>query len=425
MKKKSIFVVALAALMLIAFTACEQQMPTYKNVSFITVSQLNDVIIGQPFDASNYEVTVHYTDNSTEVFPGNGRVTTESTDFTKAYDVTAAIGSGTSAVSDTIEVTPVAPTAVAVTATAKDYSRVDATIAVDLMETEGAVTVTSYTYSVGSVSYTSTTKLDKIALSAEISKEQRSTVGTYDIPFEATYAGKDIACESTVSVKVVDTTTVGAPTAMKAFYKVNNGTYSTTAPAKAYIGDTVSVELRIVDSQEKTVAIVDTTKLTLLNGSAAFIPTYTITGTAGTAVQDFLYTYTYTDSNDKEQSVTYTAKVAAMPAGDKYVADAAAFSALTVKEAKKADLKGNVSFDGTNNTNLSTFFDFTVKYNDGSAVESTDLDTYVTLPHAGSAVVAQKIPADAETFTLYYEIHYGVGEGAKTELKSVTFDVAE
>ena len=424
MKKKSIFVVALAALMLIAFTACEQQMPTYKNVSFITVSQLNDVIIGQPFDASNYEVTVHYTDNSTEVFSGNGRVTTEAEDFTQAYDVTAAIGSGTSAVSDTIEVTPVAPTAVAVTATAADYSRIDATVAVDLMQ-DSTVTVKSYTYSAGSVSYTSDSKLDKIALSAEISKEQRSTVGTYEIPFKATYDGEAIACESTVSVKVVDTTTVGAPNAMMVFYKVNNGTYSETAPTDVYIGDTVSVELRIVDTNKKTVAVVDTTKLTLLNGSAAFIPTYTITGTAGTAVQDFLYTYTYTDSNDKEQSVTYTAKVAQMPAGDKYVANAAAFSALTVKEAKKADLKGSVSFDGTNNTNLSTFFDFTVKYNDGSAVESTNLDTYVTLPHAGSAVVAQKIPADAEKFTLYYEIHYGVNDGAKTELKSVTFDVAE
>ena len=156
--KKSIFVVALAALMLIAFTACEQQMPTYKNVSFITVSQLNDVIIGQPFDASNYEVTVHYTDNSTEVFPGNGRVTTDETAFTSAYDVTATIGSGTSAVSDTIEVTPVAPTAIAITgkATANYPLASVANQSVDLITDGGKiVTIQSYTYSAGSVSYTS------------------------------------------------------------------------------------------------------------------------------------------------------------------------------------------------------------------------------------------------------------------------------
>ena len=65
--KKSILIGALAVMMLFAFTACEQQIPTYKNVSYITVEQTGDFVVGQVFDASKFGVTVHFTDGSSSV----------------------------------------------------------------------------------------------------------------------------------------------------------------------------------------------------------------------------------------------------------------------------------------------------------------------------------------------------------------------
>ena len=72
--KKSILTIVLAAMMLVAFTACEQSMPTYKNADYITISQNTPFIAGQTFDANNFDVTVHYTDGSTSVIPGAGVV---------------------------------------------------------------------------------------------------------------------------------------------------------------------------------------------------------------------------------------------------------------------------------------------------------------------------------------------------------------
>lgn len=68
--KKSILIGALAVMMLFAFTACEQQMPTYKEVSYIEVEQTGDFVIGQVFDASKFTVTANFTDGSSSVVKG-------------------------------------------------------------------------------------------------------------------------------------------------------------------------------------------------------------------------------------------------------------------------------------------------------------------------------------------------------------------
>ena len=67
---KKYFIGVLAALMLFAFTACEQQMPTYKEVSYIEVEQTGDFVIGQVFDASKFTVTANFTDGSSSVVKG-------------------------------------------------------------------------------------------------------------------------------------------------------------------------------------------------------------------------------------------------------------------------------------------------------------------------------------------------------------------
>ena len=70
MKKKSIFVVALAALMLIAFTACEQPAniwnPNGKVPTALNITQNEPFVEGQLFDASKFSVEVVYQDGSKE-----------------------------------------------------------------------------------------------------------------------------------------------------------------------------------------------------------------------------------------------------------------------------------------------------------------------------------------------------------------------
>ena len=74
MKKKSIFVVALAALMLIAFTACEQPAniwnPTGKVPSNVVITQIGDFVEGQIFDSSKFSVSFAY-ENTDALQPVN------------------------------------------------------------------------------------------------------------------------------------------------------------------------------------------------------------------------------------------------------------------------------------------------------------------------------------------------------------------
>ena len=68
--KKSIFVVALAALMLIAFTACEQPAniwnPNGKVPTALNITQSDAFVVGQPFDASKFSVEVVYENGDKE-----------------------------------------------------------------------------------------------------------------------------------------------------------------------------------------------------------------------------------------------------------------------------------------------------------------------------------------------------------------------
>ena len=71
MKKKSIFVVALAALMLVAFSACENQVPTYKvPVSMTATASKTEYLSGELLDPSAITATVLFSDGSSETYPG-------------------------------------------------------------------------------------------------------------------------------------------------------------------------------------------------------------------------------------------------------------------------------------------------------------------------------------------------------------------
>ncbi len=92
---KKIFVVALAALMLVAFTACQANtIPT--QVRAITGITGPDYLVGQTFDAKDFTVTVQYTDGTSEELNGSGIVALADGETFPAsagtYDVVASIG---------------------------------------------------------------------------------------------------------------------------------------------------------------------------------------------------------------------------------------------------------------------------------------------------------------------------------------------
>ena len=73
--KKCILIGALAALMLFAFTACDNQVQTFRIVDTISLVQSSAVVEGTAADASDFTVTLVYTDGTSAQVSGVGYVT--------------------------------------------------------------------------------------------------------------------------------------------------------------------------------------------------------------------------------------------------------------------------------------------------------------------------------------------------------------
>ena len=75
---KKYFIGVLAALMLFAFTACEPQVtgwPTSKNVSYLTIEQVKDFVVGETATDDGFNVIIHYTDDTvSDPIPGVAKV---------------------------------------------------------------------------------------------------------------------------------------------------------------------------------------------------------------------------------------------------------------------------------------------------------------------------------------------------------------
>ena len=206
--KKSITVIALAAMMLFAFTACEQKMPSYQQVEYVTLAQTQDFIAGQALSADAFEVTVHYLDGSVATYPGTGRVS-----FTKGENTPATIAEeGVTAnvtiakdYSDSITVKYLEPEAITATVEVADVTKVylsegqTATRPSDPIK----VTVTGATVTAGNVSWTlSAEELVSVEASTiTLTAEEKTTAGTYTK--ETTVSYEDLEYVTTVTVNVV------------------------------------------------------------------------------------------------------------------------------------------------------------------------------------------------------------------------------
>ena len=214
---KKVFIGVLAALMLFAFTACEQSMPSYKQVEYVTLDQTQAFIEGQPLTAEAFSVTVHYLDGSQDVFPGIGRVTfADSTSANASAVSTAESGVYAKATvageSDIIGIKVVEPTAFTATVTAKDvtrtYEQVGSTDGYAPKEVTVNFTVTGATLTGeenASWTLTATEAATKIKVpnDVKLTSEEQVEVGT--VSKEVTLSLKDnesIEYTTTVSVNV-------------------------------------------------------------------------------------------------------------------------------------------------------------------------------------------------------------------------------
>lgn len=202
--KKSILIGVLCALMLFAFTSCEQSMPSYEQIQYVTVAQKTAYIEGQPLSADNFEVVVHYLDGTTDVYPGAGRVS-----FGSAEEAGAGVkATGTIAEkSDTIDVLYVAPTGLTAVLSAAEQ---------DCVYTEEGRPATSPSDSIKVVVESATLTADGI--SWELTKDQiaeslnaadvrlaageKTAVGTYTKTTTVSYGSYDF--QATVDVTVVE-----------------------------------------------------------------------------------------------------------------------------------------------------------------------------------------------------------------------------
>ena len=221
---KKVFIGVLAALMLFAFTACEQSMPSYKQVEYVTLDQTQAFIEYQPLSAEAFSVTVHYLDGSQDVFPGTGRVTfvdSAADNANVVSNATAKAGVYAKATvageSDTIGIKFVEATAFTATVTAEDvirsYAQVGSTD--EYAPKEAAVTfkVTGATLTGdenASWTLTSTEATSKINVpnDVKLTSEEQLTVGA--VEKEVTLSLKsdeEIKYATTVSVNVKANTT--------------------------------------------------------------------------------------------------------------------------------------------------------------------------------------------------------------------------
>ena len=220
---KKVFIGVLAALMLFAFTACEQSMPSYKQVEYVTLDQTQAFIENQPLSAEAFSVTVHYLDGSLDVFPGTGRVTfvnSTAEGATVVPDATAKAGVYAKATvageSDIIGIKTVKATAFTATVTADDvtrsYEQVGSTdeyapeeAAVTLKVTGATLTGdenASWTLSATDITTKVSTPND-----VKLSSEEQLTVGAVEKEVTLTLTGTEIKYTTTVSVNVKASTT--------------------------------------------------------------------------------------------------------------------------------------------------------------------------------------------------------------------------
>ncbi len=300
---KKVFIGVLAALMLFAFVACENQVPTYREVSYISVEKVQDVISGQPFVGSMVNVIVHYTDGGVESVSGAGYVSADdSVDTTKAFSVTAKYAGKTA----DYTILPVDPVSAVITADevksiaenpeADDAATREVTLGKWVAVISGGTN--------GSYTVSSDNAGDYSVTAAKLVADEIREAGTYQKALAITYDGDALSTESTVTVVVPSAIEPTVATKVVPFYTIGEKEY-TTLP-QLFIGDAVEVAFYTVDAEgEKTSATPVTISEASSNGAVTAETAYVLSNTGfGTATSN-VFTVNVTDETKASISIAY------------------------------------------------------------------------------------------------------------------------
>ena len=310
--KKGILIGALAALMLFAFTACENKVPeiNYGNADVLAatiVSGDTEYLVGQEFDASRYTIELLLTNNKTVTVNGASNMILDDAD--KAMDtagtkpVTVSYGAGEI---NKVYITVFNPSALTVDASGlvkTEYKYSEVSDGKNPTANKEGLVVTA-TYGSGK---TAVLDADDYTTSPVICA---TDPGLKDNVPQSTEVGVDVSfggvtVEDAFKVSVVteqkpaeeEDPAKGKVADIAVFYKVNNGTELEALPATLYIGDSVTYEVYAVDKFGDKVG----SALTLTAGTSGQVVTGGYQVVAGTLPA------TITVAADTEVSATVSA----------------------------------------------------------------------------------------------------------------------
>ena len=385
---KKYFIGVLAALMLFAFTACEQ--PTIKypaNVSYITIEQTGDFVAGQTFNASNFAVYAHDTNGEATVVSGanvtlkNGDASTE-LEAGKPYTAHATLKVAGDAGDLTADLDFTAYAIESYTFTGvpalvayvgdDDYVYAAPEEAMTDAEEVSAIKAmsVSVTYNGASTMDLSLSAADKAELIGQLCvvKENGLKATKKDFKVGTTYA-LGIGATTNVIPGVATNLTakgvaeapveVGAVSNVEVVY-IRDGKEITlnasTGNDTLFAGDVIAVQVWTVDAKGNRIDQLNASDLKVLNG-ATISSSYTVSKTAGVDV-DFLYTYKDADGKDVvvDGNVTISASTTTY---NRSVENISLAQNVTVNPGKTSfnvsDFQGAVTLsDGTSSTKTLT-----------------------------------------------------------------------
>ena len=282
--KKSILIGALAALMLFAFTACENKVPeiNYGNAEVLAatiVSGDTEYLVGQDFDASRYTLELRLTNDKTVTVNGASNMILKNGEkMEEAGTKAVTVSYGAKEIND-VYITVFDPSALSVDASGlvkKEYKFSEVSDSKNPTADKEGLVVTA-TYGSGKTAVLDAEDYDTSAVVCATDPGLKDNVPqSTEVSVSVTF--KDITVKDAFKVSVVTEQeptkpvdpAVGKAADIAVFYKVNSGTELEALPATLYIGDSITYEVWPVDTYGDKVG---ETALTLTAGTSGQVVT--------------------------------------------------------------------------------------------------------------------------------------------------------
>ena len=375
--RKSILIGVLAALMLFAFTACEPQGNVWPaDVAYITIEQVGEIVEGQAFDASDFNVIVTYSDKTTSIIPGNGVVEIAGTWGTD-YKVTASL----SVVGSTTAVT--------------------ANYEAEVYEIEGIEVTVPENPVYSNDDLVSPYDGIKETLSVSVVYDGTKTLPLTASQYTLTDNGnKTMTVKETVVNEYSYTYEFEMPTPETPDTAVDH--YVATLSDAEWYGDSVTVTINGVNKAGDVVSTLDAANYYIFDSTGAKVSSF------ATELGAAAVTYTVRTNATPYQNVSVT-----IPAGKNYISNTISELNVVVADGEKQWTAGDSLSQG----------DFKIEDVITYAIPDTDAATgeYVkfTVSEAGNVKLSEG------NNTIHYQIQYCIkGVEGETEVKTLTINAS-